>query len=166
MRRFALSVFLLIPFLHGCDKISSFERSSKEPSSLPVSSLAEAIKGKDLNSNGIRDDVEQYLPGLSGDESNIKHWSRLAKSMQSAIQLNENASSQDFKDIHNEFINAYACIQSINSDVDKNFNSNEFRILKKITVNNHYRNSSWKNYEAKSLGFKDTPSKNPCLVEN
>lgn len=163
MRIAAITLITVMIFLSGCANGSSARLSEmKAGSRLPVMDQTETRKGVDLDDNGIRDDIDDYIGQLDLPDKGIEMAQNIARGHQ-RIQVAEKMTPENAFEILNSFSGDVFC-GIVGTKIDSDSVEEVLRDIEAMTKNTEIRLSRYKEY-SRIIGGRigSLPSFRECI---
>lgn len=116
---------------------------------IPVLNRDSTIAGVVTNSNGIRDDVNTYISGLSDTQVQKKTLIQLASAYQNTLLVDVKNSSA-VKATDNALVNALSCIHS---QYASEISGQKSLMLEKLTINTKVRFLAYEAFNSATTGY-------------
>lgn len=110
--RFACASFLVVLTLVACSGETASNEKAKTPSEqTPILDQSPSLAGPDVNSNGIRDDIDAYITGLALPLAQKIAAEQLARGLEQAVEVDSSDLALT-RPISEAIKNAISCVWS------------------------------------------------------
>ncbi|MFV0575802.1 MAG: hypothetical protein ACK5NC_10405 [Vibrio sp.] len=115
-----------------------------ESGGFPLLERSSSIEGDDDNSNGIRDDIEDYIDGLSDTSLQKSALKQMSKSISDAMQMS--LIYPDEAELRNMSVSIGNAVHCIWANYDSNVAINKVSEIRKLTANTKERFEAYNKY--------------------
>jgi hypothetical protein len=117
---------------------------------IPKLDRSDSLLGPDVNSNGVRDDIDLYIDNLPDSTQQKEALRQAAKAMEKAIQVGaSNAAPSELKEVDIAILRSIDCIWN---RYDETIAENKSAVIEKLMVNTRTRFDAYDLYNSKRSG--------------